>query len=158
MARSILVTKLCGLVLAITRTAVTKKIDLQAVVSEHYSAVYRLGCASTKNQSDAADLTQETFLILTKQQDHIREPEKQSPGYLLHFSANFCEDTGGVRCSLKCHSVRKSTMLQPRGQGGFIRLTLNWSYLRLAKSSQAIVRHSNYSIWATCLTNRFRRP
>jgi RNA polymerase sigma-70 factor (ECF subfamily) len=55
---------------------VAKKIDLQAVVSEHYRAVYRLGCALTKNQSDAADLTQETFLILAKQQDHIREPEK----------------------------------------------------------------------------------
>jgi RNA polymerase sigma-70 factor (ECF subfamily) len=55
---------------------VTKKIDLQAAVSEHYSAVYRFGCVLTKNQSDATDLAQETFLILAKQQDHIREPEK----------------------------------------------------------------------------------
>jgi RNA polymerase sigma-70 factor (ECF subfamily) len=30
----------------------------------------------TKNQTDAADLTQETFLILAKHQDHIREPEE----------------------------------------------------------------------------------
>lgn len=51
-----------------------KKIDLQAVVSEHYAAVYRFGYALTKNESDAADL--ETFLMLTKHHSGIREPEK----------------------------------------------------------------------------------
>jgi len=74
--RLILINKLFGLVIAIARTDVIKKTDLQAVVSEHYGAVYRLGCALTKNQTDVADLTQETFLILAKHQDHIREPEE----------------------------------------------------------------------------------
>jgi RNA polymerase sigma factor (sigma-70 family) len=55
---------------------VNKKIDLQAVVSEHYAAVYRFGYALTKNESDAADLTQETFLVLTKHHSGIREREK----------------------------------------------------------------------------------
>lgn len=76
MVRLILINKLFGLVIAIARTDVIKKTDLQAVVSEHYGAVYRLGCALTKNQTDVADLTQETFLILAKHQDHIREPEE----------------------------------------------------------------------------------
>lgn len=53
-----------------------KKIDLQAVVSDHYAAVYRFGYALTKNESDAADLTQETFLALMKHHGGIREPEK----------------------------------------------------------------------------------
>jgi RNA polymerase sigma-70 factor (ECF subfamily) len=74
--RLILINKLFGLVIAIARTDLIKKTDLQAVVSEHYGAVYRLGCALAKNQTDVADLTQETFLILAKNQDHIREPEE----------------------------------------------------------------------------------
>jgi RNA polymerase sigma-70 factor, ECF subfamily len=58
------------------KATVSKKIDLQAVVSQHYAAVYRFGCALAKNESDAADLTQQTFLILTKRHGRIREPEK----------------------------------------------------------------------------------
>ncbi|HEX3443171.1 MAG TPA: RNA polymerase sigma factor [Chthoniobacterales bacterium] len=54
----------------------TKKIDLQAIVSEHYGALYRFGLALAKNENEAADLTQETFLILAKQQKQIREPKR----------------------------------------------------------------------------------
>ena len=53
-----------------------KKIDLQAIVSENYAALYRFGLALTKNESEAADLVQETFLILAKHQEQIREPER----------------------------------------------------------------------------------
>jgi len=55
---------------------VAKKIDLQGIVSEHYAALYRFGLALTKNESEAADLTQQTFLILAKRQEQIREPER----------------------------------------------------------------------------------
>jgi RNA polymerase sigma-70 factor, ECF subfamily len=51
-------------------------LHLQAIVSEHYSALYRFGLALTKNQSEAADLTQQTFLILAERQEQIREPER----------------------------------------------------------------------------------
>jgi RNA polymerase sigma-70 factor (ECF subfamily) len=61
---------------------VNKKIDLQALVSEHYAAVNRFGCALAKNESDAADLTQETFLMLAKHYSRIREPEK-AKGWLF---------------------------------------------------------------------------
>src|SRR5260370_2535598 len=53
-----------------------KKMDLQAIVSEHYAAVYRFGLALTKNESEAADLTQQTFLILLEHRERIRELEK----------------------------------------------------------------------------------
>ena len=53
-----------------------KTIDLQAIVSETYAALYRFGLALAKNESEAADLTQETFLILAKHQHQIREPDK----------------------------------------------------------------------------------
>jgi RNA polymerase sigma factor (sigma-70 family) len=55
---------------------VAKKIDLEAIVSETYAALYRFGLALTRKESEAADLTQETFLILAKHQDQIREPDK----------------------------------------------------------------------------------
>ena len=52
-----------------------KKIDLRAIVSEYYADLYRFGLALAKNESEAADLTQETFLILAKHKEQIREPE-----------------------------------------------------------------------------------
>jgi len=55
---------------------VAKKIDLQAIVSEHYAGLYRFGLALAKNENEAADLTQETFLILARHQEQIREPER----------------------------------------------------------------------------------
>jgi RNA polymerase sigma-70 factor (ECF subfamily) len=61
---------------------VDQKIDLNAVVSQHYAAVYRFGYALAKNESDAADLTQEAFLMLAKHHSRIREPEK-AKGWLF---------------------------------------------------------------------------
>jgi RNA polymerase sigma factor (sigma-70 family) len=55
---------------------VGKKIDLQAIVTDHYAALYRFGLALAKNEAEASDLTQETFLILAKYQEQIREPER----------------------------------------------------------------------------------
>ena len=59
-----------------TAITVAQKIDLQAIVSEHYAALYRFGLALAKNESGAADLTQQTFLILAERQEQIREPER----------------------------------------------------------------------------------
>lgn len=53
-----------------------RKIDLQTIVAEYYAGLYRFGLALAKNESEAADLTQETFLILAKHQKQIREPGK----------------------------------------------------------------------------------
>jgi len=55
---------------------VADKINLQAIVLEHYAALYRFGFALAKNESDAADLSQEAFLILAKHEKQIREPER----------------------------------------------------------------------------------
>ena len=53
-----------------------RKIDLQTIVPEYYAGLYRFGLALAKNESEAADLTRETFLILAKNQKEIREPGK----------------------------------------------------------------------------------
>jgi RNA polymerase sigma factor (sigma-70 family) len=52
------------------------KIDLQTVVSEHYASLYRFGLALTKNENEAADLTQETFLVLAKHAEQVRDPAR----------------------------------------------------------------------------------
>ena len=53
-----------------------ENLDLEAIVSEHYADLYRFGFALVKNESDAADLTQQAFLILAKHQKRIREMGK----------------------------------------------------------------------------------
>jgi RNA polymerase sigma factor (sigma-70 family) len=55
---------------------VRSELDLQRIVSELYSPVYRFAFALSRNQTQAADLTQETFLILAKQQAQVRDITK----------------------------------------------------------------------------------
>ncbi|MFY9987221.1 MAG: RNA polymerase sigma factor [Chthoniobacterales bacterium] len=52
------------------------ELDLQRIVSELYSPVYRFAFALSRNETQAADLAQETFLILTKQQAQVRDITK----------------------------------------------------------------------------------
>lgn len=51
-------------------------LDLETIVSELYSPLYRFAFALTRNESHAADLTQEAFLILAKQQAQVRDVTK----------------------------------------------------------------------------------
>ena len=55
---------------------VKNRLDLELVVSELYAPLYRFAFALARSEAQAADLTQETFLILSKQQTHVREAEK----------------------------------------------------------------------------------
>lgn len=49
---------------------------VERVVSELYGAVYRFALALAESETEAADLTQETFLILCRQHEQVREPDK----------------------------------------------------------------------------------
>ena len=55
---------------------VRTNLDLESVVSELYAALYRFALALTRNETEAADLTQEAFLILAKQQAQVRDTRK----------------------------------------------------------------------------------
>jgi RNA polymerase sigma-70 factor, ECF subfamily len=55
---------------------VAAKLDLECIVTEFYAPLYRFAFALTRSETLAADLTQETFLILTRQQAHIRDAAK----------------------------------------------------------------------------------
>ena len=85
---------------------VAKKIDLQAIVSDHYAALYRFGLALAKNESEAADLTQETFLILAKHQDQIREPERVKPWLFTTLRREFLR-------KVRAHATHPEVEFQP---------------------------------------------
>jgi len=55
---------------------VRTELDLERIVSELYTALYRFAFALSRNETQAADLTQETFLILAKQQAQVRDITK----------------------------------------------------------------------------------
>jgi RNA polymerase sigma-70 factor, ECF subfamily len=55
---------------------VPTELDLERIVSELYAPLYRFALALSRNESQAADLTQETFLILAKQHAQVRDRTK----------------------------------------------------------------------------------
>ena len=55
---------------------VRTELDLERIVSELYTPLYRFAFALSRNETQAADLTQETFLILAKQQAQVRDVTK----------------------------------------------------------------------------------
>ena len=52
------------------------RLVLERVVSELYAPVYRFALALADSETEAADLTQETFLVLCRQHEQVREPDK----------------------------------------------------------------------------------
>src|SRR5258706_7584153 len=93
-----------------TRYTVAKKIDLEAIVSEYYAALYRFGLALAKNESEAADLTQETFLILAKHQQQIREPERIKPWLFTRLRREFLR-------KIRIHTAHPELEFQPEEHG-----------------------------------------
>jgi RNA polymerase sigma-70 factor, ECF subfamily len=49
---------------------------MERVVSDLYAPVYRFALTLACSETEAADLTQETFLILCRQHEQVREPDK----------------------------------------------------------------------------------
>lgn len=50
--------------------------DFDALVDTHYQGLYRFAFSLAKNESDASDLTQQTFLIWARKGQSLRDPEK----------------------------------------------------------------------------------
>jgi RNA polymerase sigma-70 factor (ECF subfamily) len=50
--------------------------DLHSIVGQHHASVYRYAFRLTGNQSDAEDLTQQTFLLAQQRLDQLRDPNK----------------------------------------------------------------------------------
>jgi RNA polymerase sigma-70 factor (ECF subfamily) len=50
--------------------------ETDLLVAEHYQALYRFAYSLTRNESDACDLTQQTFLIHTTKSHQLNDPKK----------------------------------------------------------------------------------
>lgn len=50
--------------------------DFDALVETYYQALYRFAFSLAKNPGDAADLTQQTFLIWARKGSALRDPDK----------------------------------------------------------------------------------
>jgi RNA polymerase sigma-70 factor (ECF subfamily) len=57
----------------------TGDVDFERLVDLHYGALYRFALSLTRNESDAGDLTQETFLIWATKGHQLQEPAKVKP-------------------------------------------------------------------------------
>jgi RNA polymerase sigma-70 factor (ECF subfamily) len=55
---------------------VTRDLDLEAIVGRFYAPLYRFALSLAKSEAEAADLTQQTFLILAQRSYQIRDVSK----------------------------------------------------------------------------------
>ena len=89
-----------------------KNLAIEQIVSELYGPLYRFAFALVDNQTEAADLTQETFLILCKRHQHIREPEKIKPWLFTTLRRTFLK-------TLRARRVCREVELEPRHHAEF---------------------------------------
>jgi len=85
------------------------RLDIERIVSEFYAPVYRFALALTANEIEAADLTQEAFLILCKQHGQIREPEKIKSWLFTTLRRAFLK-------ALRARKARPEVALKPEHQ------------------------------------------
>src|SRR5215212_7385834 len=52
------------------------ELDFEKLVELHYQSLYRFAFSLSRNESEAADLTQQAFYILAKSGNQVREPDK----------------------------------------------------------------------------------
>jgi len=66
-------------------------VDYDWAVEQFYEALYKFGFGLTGNESDAADLTQDTYRILLTKGDAIRDPSKVKSWLFTTFYRQFLE-------------------------------------------------------------------
>jgi RNA polymerase sigma-70 factor (ECF subfamily) len=55
---------------------VSLALNIESIVSRFYVSLYRFALSLTKSEAEAADLTQQTFFILARRSDQIRDVSK----------------------------------------------------------------------------------
>lgn len=88
---------------------VRTELDLESIVSELYSPLYRCALGLTRNEAPAADLTQETFLILAQRHAQVREATKIKSWLFTTLRRQFLR-------SLRTRSCHREVELKPEHQ------------------------------------------
>jgi RNA polymerase sigma-70 factor, ECF subfamily len=52
------------------------ELDFATLAREYYQPLYRFGLSLARNESDASDLVQQTFLIWARKDDSLRDPSR----------------------------------------------------------------------------------
>jgi RNA polymerase sigma factor (sigma-70 family) len=107
---------------------VATNLDLESIVSELYSPLYRFAFALSRNETQAADLTQETFLILAKQQAQVRDVTKIKSWLFTTLRREFLR-------GLRSQSSHPEVELQPEHQD---ELVVEPAVLRATDASTAL--------------------
>ena len=102
--------------------------DLESIVSALYSPLYRFAFALTRNETQAADLTQETFLILAKQHARVRDVTKIRSWLFTTLRREFLR-------GLRTQSSRPEVELKPEYQD---QLVTDPTILRAADAATAL--------------------
>jgi RNA polymerase sigma-70 factor, ECF subfamily len=84
-------------------------LNLESIVSELYSPLYRFAFSLSRNESQAADLTQETFLILARQQAQVRDVTKIKSWLFTTLRREFLR-------GLRSQSIHPEVELKPEHQ------------------------------------------
>ena len=85
------------------------RLVIEHVVSEFYMPLYRFALALAGSERDAADLTQETFFILCKHKDQVREPDKIKSWLFTTLRRTFLK-------TLQARNSRPEVELEPEHQ------------------------------------------
>jgi len=86
---------------------VKSRLVLERVVSDLYGPVYRFALTLACSETEAADLTQETFLILCGQHEQVREPDKIKSWLFTTLRRNFFR-------TLRRRQIHSEVELEPK--------------------------------------------
>lgn len=134
------------------------KVNLEEAVERYADMVYRTAMTVTRNDADANDVFQETFLRLVKYRDTI-ESEEHLKAWLLRVTANCAKslvtDTWNKRTQGLDEALKADETMENRGQGAIFeqirRLPANYSmslylYYYEEYSIKEIARITNHNI------------
>src|SRR5947207_946372 len=62
-----------------TQTNMSSAEQFEALVSAHYEALFRFALSLTRSESDACDLTQQTFYVWATKGHQLRNPSRVKP-------------------------------------------------------------------------------
>ena len=131
-----------------------KNIYLEEIVSQYHADLYRFAFALAKNESDAADLTQQTFLALAKHQKQIRKVGKVKTWLFTTLRREFLRNVREHTAHPQVEYRQKDHETAIESNALRFVDSRYWTHLR--RSKRVIDLPCYYFTWATSHLRRFR--
>ncbi len=81
--------------------------EFESLVDRHYGALYRFAMSLTRNESEAGDLVQDTFLVWASKGQTLRDPSKLSECCSRPCTGGFWKGGGVSRGSRRLNSRKR---------------------------------------------------